>query len=206
MYRPASHKKDDLPFVINFIRKHPFAMLVIKGSELMATHIPLLIDAAHQELRLFGHIANHNEMRNYLQDETEVLCIFQGPNTYVSASLYSEPDISTWNYSAVHINAKIQMQNSQELEKSLEILIHTFEKHQEKPLYKKDIPVAMWRENFAEITGFWLNPIKIQGIHKWHRNYSREEREHIASQLNKNNLHTNYDSNEIIKNFYDSED
>lgn len=206
MYRPESHIKDDFPFIENFIKRYPFATIVIKGSELIATHIPLLIDSTQENFRLFGHIANHNTLKEYLENETEILCIFQGPHTYISSSLYSEPDISTWNYSAVHINAKIEIQNSQELEKSLETLIHTFEKHQKNPLYKKDIPQSVWLKNFPEITGFWLTPVKIQGIHKWHGNYNCKERKHIASQLNKDNLNTDYNTNELIKNFYDSKD
>lgn len=163
MYRPESHIKDDFPFIENFIKRYPFATIVIKGSELIATHIPLLIDSTQENFRLFGHIANHNTLKEYLENETEILCIFQGPHTYISSSLYSEPDISTWNYSAVHINAKIEIQNSQELEKSLEILIHTFEKHQEKSVIQKEHTPICMAEKLSQNNRFLVNSGKNSG-------------------------------------------
>lgn len=68
-------------------------------------------------------MANHNEQQQYLKEGADALIIFQGPHAYVSASWYREKDISTWDYSAVHVNAKIRIQSREELELSLKELV-----------------------------------------------------------------------------------
>lgn len=206
MYQPKAHKRNDKQFIFNFIKHHPFAVFIISGYDLLATHIPLLIEGNQENFRFYGHIANHNEMLHFLQNGKEVLCVFHGPHTYVSSSIYTEPDISTWDYSAVHVNAKITLQNDEELAESLERLIYTFEKEQEQPLYKEQIPKEIWNQDFPNITGFWLEPFRIQGIHKWHGNFEKEERQHIAQKLSEKNLCPKFSTKEIITNFYDSQD
>lgn len=206
MYQPKAHKRNDKGFIFKFIKQHPFAVFVISDKDLLATHIPILIDGDESHFRLFGHIANHNEMLPFLKDGKKALCIFHGAHTYVSSSIYTKPDISTWDYSAVHVNVKMTLQRDEELTASLEKLIYVFEKQQEHPLYKEQIPKEIWQEDFPNITGFWLEPIRIQGIHKWHENFEKEERHHIAQQLSQKNLCPNFSTEEIIKNFYDSQD
>ena len=203
MYQPQSHRNNHPEFLFHFIENHPFAIIVLPTDPLLATHIPLLPKGDSSSFCLFGHIANHNPMRKYLKDGLEMLCIFHGPHTYVSSSLYSKPDISTWDYSAVHVNARITVQNDKELEESLHLLITHFEKQEKNPLFAEDIPKGIWEENFKEITGFWLEIFKIQGISKWHNNFDSEERKFIAEKLSVKILRPEYSTEEIIKNIYD---
>ena len=44
MYQPKKYKKQDPDYLYQFIKNHPFATLVVKGKQLLATHIPVLID------------------------------------------------------------------------------------------------------------------------------------------------------------------
>tara|TARA_R110002020_G_scaffold85914_3_gene211711 strand:+ start:18698 stop:19351 length:654 start_codon:yes stop_codon:yes gene_type:complete len=175
MYQPKRYQKNDSAYFKDFITAHPFATLVIQGERLLATHIPVLIDDSKPEIILFGHIANFNEQLNYLKENAEVLLIFQGANGYVSSSWYKEKDISTWDYSAVHVNAKIRLQTSSELESSLEKLVNHFEKKQENPLFYNDIPSDMLKEHLPLITGFWCEPFKIEGVAKLHQSYAEED-------------------------------
>ena len=115
MYRPLKYRKDDKDFVLSFIQAHPFATFILKGENLLATHIPVLVDGNSDSWELFSHIANHNEQLKYLKDGVEALVIFHGANAYISSSWYKEKDISTWDYSAVHVKAKIRLQTAIEL-------------------------------------------------------------------------------------------
>ncbi len=175
MYHPKKYKKQDPEYLFEFIKQHPFASFIIKGKRLLATHIPVLIEGNSQKFRLYSHIANHNEQLQYLKNEAEALMIFQGAHGYVSSSWYKEIDISTWDYSAVHVNAKIQIQTSEELENSLEKLVQKFEEPQKNPIFYKDLPKKMLEEHLPLITGFWCEPFKIEGVAKLHQSYKKQD-------------------------------
>ncbi|CAL64993.1 FMN-binding negative transcriptional regulator [Christiangramia forsetii] len=183
MYRASKYQKDDKDFIYSFIEHHPFATFVLNGERLLATHIPILLEGEVSGWRLFSHIANHNEQLKYLKEGAEALVIFQGANAYISSSWYKEKDISTWDYSAVHVNAKIKLQTAEELENSLKELVSKFEKKQDKPLYYDNIPRKMLDEHLPLITGFWLEPYKVEGIAKLHQAYPKHDIEEVTKHL-----------------------
>ena len=183
MYQPRKYQKKDSNYIFNFIRQHPFATFILKGERFLATHIPVLADGHAENFRLYSHIANHNEQLKHLKDGTEVLLIFHGAHGYISSSWYKEKDISTWDYSAVHVNARIKIQSKEELEQSLIKLVYKFEKDQEKPLMYKDIPSEIITDHLPHITGFWCEPFKIEGIAKLHQAYDSEDLNRISKKL-----------------------
>lgn len=183
MYQPDKYKNNDPVFIHKFIQQHPFATIVVQGESLLATHVPVLVDENSDDLRLYAHIANHNPMFDVLKSNMEMLLIFNGPDAYISSSWYEEPDIPTWDYSAVHVNAKVEIQTAEELRESLHCLINHFEEKQQDPMTVAKIPLKMWQENFSEITGFWLDPIKSLGIEKLHQGFKKKDIENIASHL-----------------------
>ncbi len=185
MYQPEKYRKDNEEFIFSFIKKHPFATFVINGKRLLATHIPVLPLGKPGDFKLFGHIADHNEQLPFLKNGAEALIIFQGPHAYISSSWYREKDISTWDYSAVHVNAKITLQNRQELEYSLKKLVQRFENEQEKPIFYEDLPSKLLKDHLPRITGFWLEPFKVEGVAKLHQSFHREDVKTVAEKLDK---------------------
>ena len=183
MYRPKKYVKDDLEFVLPFIQEHPFATFIIEGDSLMATHIPVLVKGDRDDWNLYSHIANHNKQKSFLKDGAEALIIFHGPQAYISSSWYKEKDISTWDYTAVHVNAKVKIQTFEELEQSLDSLVTYFEKKQEAPLFYDQIPRQMLDEHLPLITGFWLEPYKVEGIAKLHQSYPHHDIEAVSDKL-----------------------
>ncbi len=170
MYKPTHYEKKDPEYVLQFIKEHPFATFILQGERLLATHIPILTKGTADDFFLFGHVAVHNPQRECLQDEMEVLLIFQGPDAYISSSWYGRPDISTWDYSAVHINARLKIQGEEELVESLKELVAHFESKQAKPLYYDAIPNEILASHLPKITGFWLYPTRIDAIAKLSQN------------------------------------
>lgn len=183
MYQPKRFQKEKDDYQLKFIKNHPFATLIVKENEFLATHIPILIEEKTDKKILYGHIANHNKMKEVLKDGTEVLLIFQGAHGYISSSWYTNKDISTWDYSAVHVKATIKIQIPEELETSLRKLIKKFEQPMENPLLYDDIPQEIIDENFKQITGFWLYPTKIEAIAKYHQGFSKKDVHHIIQKL-----------------------
>jgi len=183
MYQPKKYQKTDRHYFLDFINHHPFATFVTQGDRLLATHLPFLTKGEADSFRLFSHMANHNEQFPFLKDGSEALVIFQGAHSYVSSSWYREKNISTWDYSAAHVNVRIRLQTRAELEYCLEELVAHFEQEQAAPLFYKDIPKDMLLEHLPQITGFWCEPIHMQGIAKLHQGYEKEDVNSVISHL-----------------------
>ena len=169
MYQPKKYKKDNTEFAKKLIKENPFAQFILQGSELLATHIPVMLEEQKKGFRLVTHIANNNPQSNYLQDGKEALLIFSGADAYVSSSWYEEKNISTWDFSAVHVNCTLKIQTREELVASLKDLVYHFEKEQVKQLFYKDLPDDMIEEHLPGITGFYCYPQSVKGIGKWHQ-------------------------------------
>lgn len=185
MFQPKKYQKKDPQYIYNFIKTHPFATFVLNGRELLATHIPILIKGEPEDFTLYGHIAESNEQYPFLRDGLEALLIFHGPHAYVSSSWYQEKNISTWDYSAVHVNVKIRIQSREELTKSLENLVGHFERDQNEPLYYNEYPSEMVEEHLPLITGFWCDPINVKAIAKLHQGFKKEDIDSVTYHLEK---------------------
>ena len=62
MYSLPHFKEKDEKTVYNFIRQHPFALVVGQSSTYpVATQIPLLIEEIEGKLFLKGHIMRHTD-------------------------------------------------------------------------------------------------------------------------------------------------
>ncbi|WP_424492404.1 FMN-binding negative transcriptional regulator [Salinimicrobium sp. GXAS 041] len=183
MYQPKKYRKEDPAYIFEFIKQNPFATFVMQGKQLLATHIPILVQGKPEDFTLYGHIANHNEQYESLKDGEEALLIFKGADGYVSSSWYQEKDISTWDYSAVHVNVRLKLQSRNELENSLEKLIAHFEEGQEKPLYYHELPKQMVEDHLPHITGFWCEPIRIQAVAKLHQTYGKQDVHSVVEHL-----------------------
>lgn len=183
MYQPKKYLKKDKDFIFNFIQEYPFATFVLNGKRILATHIPFLTKGTSNEFILYSHIANHNEQLKHLKNGVEALVIFQGPHAYISSSWYKEKDISTWDYSAVHVNVKLKLQTQEELADSLKSLVYKFEKEEKDPLYFEDLPKEMVEDHLPLITGFWCEPFKIEAVAKLHQAYASEDVDSVVEHL-----------------------
>jgi transcriptional regulator len=108
MYIPAAFAETDTAKLHQFMKKNSFAILTSNGGGgLIASHLPLLLDAAGPRGHLLGHMARANPQ--WRRVEGEVMAIFSGPHAYVSPSWYEEEGtVPTWNYVAVHAYGNFQ--------------------------------------------------------------------------------------------------
>jgi transcriptional regulator len=116
MYMPR-HFAENRPEVLQaLMAEHPLATLVWQdASGPQAEHIPLRYVAnPDPELPgvLRGHVARANPLW-WTHDATQwVLAIFQGPQAYISPSLYPSKQehgrvVPTWNYAVVHARGQL---------------------------------------------------------------------------------------------------
>lgn len=108
MYIPEFNRIEDRAIALAFMRANPFAIVVsTTQSGPFATHLPLLIDDAADQITLRGHVAKANPHWQMIGQEHESLIIFRGPHAYVSPTLYEiRESVPTWNYAAIHVYGK----------------------------------------------------------------------------------------------------
>src|SRR5690348_1552797 len=123
MYNLAYYKEKDPQAVMNFIHDHPFAFITGCGADgrPVATQVPLFIEEREGQLFLTGHIMRQTDHHKAFEAHDEVLCVFTGPHTYVSATWYKNPhQASTWNYMSVHLRGRIRFLDEAALMKVLQ--------------------------------------------------------------------------------------
>ena len=106
MYIPHYYKNENIEDVKKFIKENSFGILVnqVDGKP-WATHIPLELDINDDGKEiLVSHISKANPQWKAFEKEPDVLCIFNGPHSYISSSWYQEEEVPTWDLSLIHIS------------------------------------------------------------------------------------------------------
>ncbi|EAR01690.1 FMN-binding negative transcriptional regulator [Maribacter sp. HTCC2170] len=167
MYIPHSYKKENLNEVKEFLKKNSFGILVnqVDGKP-WATHIPLELDVDQEGNDiLVSHISKANPQWKSFEDKSEVLCIFNGPHSYISSSWYKEEEVPTWNYVAVHIYGKIKILNEAEVLVSLHKLVDKYEANSKNPVSVVNFSEKTMRQ-IKGVVGFQIKIDNIQAAYK----------------------------------------
>jgi transcriptional regulator len=118
MYNLPYFKEQDADEVLQFMKDYPFIFLTGTGvdNKPVATQVPVFIDEKNGKLFLTGHIMKNTDHYKALLQNNNVLAVFTGPHTYVSATWYDDPrQASTWNYMSVHAKGTIKFGDTDEL-------------------------------------------------------------------------------------------
>lgn len=123
MYDLPYYKEGDAAVVKAFVEQHPFAFL--SGCDPngfpVATQVPMLIEQRDDRMTLSGHIMKNTDHHKAFSSNANVLAVFTGPHTYVSARWYSDPGVpSTWNYMSVHARGRLRFLDDAGLEAVLQ--------------------------------------------------------------------------------------
>jgi len=111
MYNLSYFKEKDEEIVKQFMRDHPFAFIsgCNEKNEPIATQVPVFIDEKAGKLFLTGHIMRNTDHHKAFEKNPNVLVVFTGQHTYVSATWYSDPhQASTFNYMSVQVKGAIR--------------------------------------------------------------------------------------------------
>jgi transcriptional regulator len=108
MYINKYNKETDTEKIVSFIKEHNFGILVTAPQGLpQATHLPFSLESTGENSwQLTAHLAKANFQWKHLQNNTEVLVIFQGASAYISPRWYDHVNVPTMNYMAVHVYGK----------------------------------------------------------------------------------------------------
>jgi transcriptional regulator len=205
MYIPRRYEEKDVETVRAFIRENSFAILVSVLDGLpVATHIPLLLEKDGQGRDvLVGHIARGNEQKGSFAAEggagaeggvgameggvgaggTKVLAIFPGPHAYVSPRWYTQINVPTWNYMAVHVYGTLRVMEGEELRAALSRLMHNYEQHLPKPVSIGEIPEKQLAAEMRGIVGFSILVEEVQAAYKLSQNRDERSYHEVVRQL-----------------------
>ncbi|MGB2759114.1 FMN-binding negative transcriptional regulator [Maribacter stanieri] len=185
MFIPEHYKNNDINEIHDFLKSNSFGILIntINGKP-WGTHIPLELGKNSNDADvLVGHIAKANLQSKNLIDGDEVLCIFNGPHSYISSSWYQQEEVPTWNYIAVHVYGTVKIQTSEELLTSLHELVNKYEQQSEHPISLNDMSDKTMRQ-VSGIIGFEIEINDIQAVNKLSQGRSHDHPK-IISELDK---------------------
>jgi transcriptional regulator len=136
MRRNAHYEVTDPLVVRSLIDANPWATLVSDSGEgLVASHYPVLLDDASDELAVLTHVGRPDEELHRF-GARELLLIVAGPHGYVSPSWYSERAhaVPTWNFSVAHCYGVPEILGAEQNLRVLTRLVERFERHVEAPV------------------------------------------------------------------------
>ncbi len=111
MYHYPNYREGDPEHVIPVIKAYPLGLIVsCAGGQFRASHIPFMVEqGVGGSWRLRGHMDRYNPQLADL-DGASVYVVFQGPNAYISPNVYATRQLPTWNYVAVHVEGRCQVE------------------------------------------------------------------------------------------------
>ncbi len=187
MYAPSHYSVKDQDQLLSFIKEFPFAVFILKEEEFpLATHIPMEVVMEGDKLFLYGHISNMNPQAIFIgKEEVKAMAVFSAGHTYVSSSWYSHPNVSTWNYRAVHVSGNLFELSLDEFKAHLYRMQNTFEKGQEKPALAENLPEGLFEKFIKAIRGFKIEVVKMEGAWKLSQNRNEKDHQAIIDELQK---------------------
>ena len=181
-YFKAAHHED----VLAYMKAHPFALICGSDEEgkPVATQIPFLFEKREDKLFLQGHVMRKQDHTNAFYKNPNVLVVFSGAHTYVSASWYLQKQTaSTWNYQSVQAAGILRIQDSGFLLQLLTRLTEAFEKSGSPSLVQKMDPSYV-EKMMQAIVAFEVEVLTVRHIFKLSQNRDKESRANIISELN----------------------
>ncbi len=167
MYIPSQYKNEDINEIKEFIRQNSFGILVSQvDGKPWATHIPLELDTDENGADVIvSHIATSNPHWQHFSETSEVLCILNGPYSYVSSSWYQAEEVPTWNYIAVHVYGTLKIIEKQAVIASMHKLVDKYEQNSECPISINNLSPKTMRQ-VKGVVGFQIKITDIQGTKK----------------------------------------
>jgi transcriptional regulator len=187
MYNLPYFKEHDKLVIKKFIDDNPFAFLMgcDAQNKPVATQIPLFIEEKDGKPILRGHVMKNTDHHKAFVHNPNVLAVFSGAHSYVSATWYTDPHTaSTWNYMSVHAKGIIHFLDDQALEDILRKTALHFENYNhESPTAFDNIPEKYARDMMKAIVAFEIEITQLENVFKLSQNRDEKSYENIIENL-----------------------
>lgn len=186
MYDVPYFKEEDHDEIIQFMKDHPFVFLT--GSDAdhnpVVTQVPVFIDEKDGKYFLTGHIMRNTDHHKAFEQNNKVLAVFTGPHTYVSATWYTKPVGSTWNYMSVHAKGTIRFGDTDELKSVLQRLsLHYENGNTASSTVFDNLPDEYTERMVKAIVPFEIEVTELKHIFKLSQNRDEKSYDNIIQQL-----------------------
>ncbi len=186
MYRSEAFDETGLAKLHALVRVRPLAALVTLNDDgLQASHVPLVLYPEDGEFgTLRGHLARANPQWRAPAPGTEALCIFSGPDAYVSPSWYetkkeTEKVVPTWNYVTVHAYGPVSIvQDRDWLHQNVNAVTDQQEQARPDRWRVSDAPERFTGIMLRSIVGVEIPITRIEG--KWKASQNRPEADRLG--------------------------
>ena len=170
MYDLPYHKERNPSVVREFVDRHPFAFIAgcDAANAPVASQVPVFIEESEGRTILRGHIMKNTDHHKAFLHNPNVLVVFTGHHTYVSATWYSNPHIaSTWNYMSVHVKGRIRFLDDLALEDVLRKTSLHFEGYnRQSPTVFDNLPEEFTRKVMHAIVAFEIEVVEMDTVFK----------------------------------------
>ena len=187
MYKLPYYHEEDEEIVKQFVRDHPFAFIAGSDAESnpVATQVPLFIDERDGKFFLTGHIMRNTDHHKAFVENENVLAIFTGPHSYVSATWYDNPyQASTWNFMSVHAIGIIRFGNDEELIAILKRLTLHFENNNSSSTTIYDnLPTENTARLMKAIVAFEIEVTSLEHVFKLSQDRDEKSYDNIVDKL-----------------------
>ena len=186
MYDVPYFKEEDQDEIIQFMKDHPFVFLTGSDAEQnpVVTQVPVFIDEKDGRYFLTGHIMRNTDHHKAFVQNNKVLAVFTGPHTYVSATWYTKPVGSTWNYMSVHAKGTIRFGDTDELKSVLQRLsLHYENGNNASSTVFDNLPDEYTERMVKAIVPFEIEVTELKHIFKLSQNRDEKSYDNIIQQL-----------------------
>jgi len=203
MYNLTYFKEKEKQTLVKFMEDNRFAFMTgsfLSGIQ-VATQIPVLLEERNGELYLQGHIMRNTDHHKAFVENPNALLVFTGPNCYVSASWYSNPQVgSTWNYMSVHVGGQVTFMANEELIQFMRKLTLKMEKGNKQSLtFIDNLPEQYVDKMMPAIVGFEIRAEKMENVFKLSQNRDEKSYLNIISKLEEQGGSSALIAEEMIK-------
>ena len=192
MYLPPHFDERRPEMLQALVRRHPLGLLVTQSADgtLAADPIPWLLDLeADGSHTLRGHVARANPVWQQARRDTDALVVFQGPQAYVSPSLYPSKAehgkvVPTWNYIVLQARGRFEAIDDADWKRALVTrLTERFEAPRAAPWAVTDAPADYVTTMLRAIVGIELRVHTLTGKWKTSQNRSAADRAGVRAGL-----------------------
>lgn len=187
MYKFSYYTEEDQQKVIDFMKNNSFAVITGHGEQYpVATHIPLEVEIKDDgKICLSGHLMKKTDHHIAFEKNENVLVVFNGPHTHISASWYTDPVMgSTWDYMVVHAKGKIKFKDEQGTYEAVKAITNKYESAESPASFDK-LPQEYIDRMVKAIAGFTIEVESLENTFKLSQNRDEESKRNIIEQLMK---------------------
>ena len=176
-YPPIHQQEKNFNNIVQLMQMYPLAMInSCMNNEIESTHTPLVYQPNEQLGVLIGHIDKYNLQLEHFKNNTAVQIIFNGPQVYISPSVYSTTQLPTWNYFKAHLKGTLILENDREKVKQSLINMTAFLEG-DQPKYSLEPDNPRMEAALDYIVGFRIEINSWEGKYKISQDKKKEDRE-----------------------------